>query len=211
MFTPTIFSPKINPKIQRLILEDSKIHHLRKVLRMKDFDSIKISNGTGQLFFGHLLKDSVEINSQKYYQRKGEITIFVPYLREKNRFRFMIEKLVELNVFRIFIGKTENTQNTKVDIEKINSWAISALEQSGTAFFPQIEITDRIDYSTFDTCFDITGSTLKKDSSKVSTFAIGPEGGWTSEELSNFKFKYKLSDFSLRTDTAAISAVSLMM
>ena len=123
----------------------------------------------------------------------------------------MIEKLVELNVCRIFIGKTENTQNTKVDIEKINSWAISALEQSGTAFFPEIEITDRIDYSTFDTCFDITGSTLKKDSSKVSTFAIGPEGGWTAQELSDFKYKFKISDFSLRTDTAAISAVSLMM
>ena len=211
MFTPTIFSPEINSKIERLTLEDSKIHHLRKVLRMKDFDNIKISNGTGKLFFSHLLKDSIEINAHKYYQRKGEITIFVPYLREKNRFRFMIEKLVELNVCRIFIGKTENTQNTKVDIEKINSWAISALEQSGTAFFPEIEITDRIDYSTFDTCFDITGSTLNKDSSKVSTFAIGPEGGWTAQELSNFRYKFKISDFSLRTDTAAISAVSLMM
>ena len=52
---------------------------------------------------------------------------------------------------------------------------------------------------------------MKKDSSKVSTFAIGPEGGWTAQELSNFKYKFKISDFSLRTDTAAISAVSLMM
>ena len=123
----------------------------------------------------------------------------------------MIEKLVELNVWRIFIGKTDNTQNTKVDIERINSWAISALEQSGTPFFPEIETTEMIDYSIFDTCFDITGSALKKDSSKISTFAIGPEGGWTPQELSNFKYKFKISDFSLRTDTAAISAVSLMM
>ena len=211
MFTPTIFSPEINSKIERLTLEDSKIHHLRKVLRMKDFDNIKISNGTGKLFFGHLLKDSIEINSHKYYQRKGEITIFVPYLREKNRFRFMVEKLTELNVNKIYIGKTENTQNTKMDTLKIHNWAISALEQSGSPFFPKIEVTETIDYSIFDTCFDITGGELKKDTPKVHTFAIGPEGGWSPEELSNFKFKYKLSDFSLRTDTAAISAVSLMM
>jgi len=211
MFTPTIYFPEIDLKTQTVPLEESKLHHLRKVLRMKDFDNVNISNGQGQLFFGHLLKDSIEINSQKYYQRKGEITIFVPYLREKNRFRFMIEKLVELNVCKIFIGRTDNTQNTKVDIERINSWAISALEQSGTPFFPEIEITETIDYSIFDTCFDITGNTLKKDSSKVSTFAIGPEGGWTPQELSNFKYKFKISDFSLRTDTAAISAVSLMM
>jgi RsmE family RNA methyltransferase len=123
----------------------------------------------------------------------------------------MVEKLTELNVNKIYIGKTENTQNTKVDTLKIHNWAISALEQSGTPFFPKIQVTEIIDYSIFDTCFDITGHVLKKDSPKVHTFAIGPEGGWSPEELTNFKFKYKLSDFSLRTDTAAISAVSLMM
>ena len=50
----------------------------------------------------------------------------------------MIEKLVELNVYRLFIGKTQNTQNTKVDSEKIYNWAASAVEQSGTPFFPKI-------------------------------------------------------------------------
>ena len=211
MFTPTIYFPEIDSKTQTLALEDSKLHHLKKVLRMKDFDNVNISNGQGQLFTGKFVNDSVQINTQKNFQRKNKISIFIPYLREKNRFRFMVEKLTELNVHKIFIGKTENTQNTNVDTLKIHNWAISALEQSGTPFFPKIETTKTIDYKIFDTCFDITGSVLKKDSPNVNTFAIGPEGGWTPEELSNFKFKYKLSDFSLRTDTAAISAVSLMM
>ena len=211
MFTPTIYFPEIDSKTQTLTLEDSKLHHLKKVLRMKDFDNVNISNGQGQLFIGKLVNDSVQITKEKNFQRKNKISIFIPYLREKNRFRFMIEKLTELNVHKIFIGKTENTQNTKVDTLKINNWALSALEQSGTPFFPKIEIVETIDYTIFDTCFDITGRVLKNDSPKVNTFAIGPEGGWTPEELSNFKFKYKLSDFSLRTDTAAISAVSLMM
>ena len=42
-------------------------------------------------------------------------------------------------------------------------------------------------------------------------FAIGPEGGWSKEELENFRYISKLSDFTLRADTAAIVAVSLMM
>ncbi len=143
--------------------------------------------------------------------RCNEISIFVPYLREKNRFRFMIEKLVELNVYRLFIGKTQNTQNTKFDIEKIHNWAISAVEQSGTPFFPKIEITDSINYTIFNSCFDISGDTFDKEKTNVNAFAIGPEGGWTNDELSNFQHKYKISDFSLRTETAAISAVSLIM
>ena len=211
MFTPTIFLPEINSNEKSISLDDSKVHHLKNVLRIKEFDSVNISNGVGELFQGHFVKDSVEISSQQKYLRKNEISIFVPYLREKNRFRFMVEKLVELNVSRLFIGKTQNTQNTKVDIKKIYNWAISAVEQSGTPFFPKIEITDSINYKIFNSCFDISGDTFNKEKADVKSFAIGPEGGWTNEELSNFQYKYKISDFSLRTDTAAISAVSLIM
>ena len=211
MFTPTIFLPEIDSNEKNISLHESKVHHLKNVLRIKNFDSINISNGVGELFQGHFINDHVEINSQKKYFRKNEISIFVPYLIEKNRFRFMIEKLVELNVYRLFIGKTQNTQNTKLDIKKIHNWAISAVEQSGTPFFPKIEITDSINYTIFNSCFDISGVTFDKEKENVNTFAIGPEGGWPCEELSNFQYKYKLSDFSLRTETAAVSALSLIM
>tara|TARA_B100001029_G_C14966407_1_gene397571 strand:+ start:103 stop:738 length:636 start_codon:yes stop_codon:yes gene_type:complete len=211
MFTPTIFLPEVSSIEKNVSLNDSKVHHLKNVLRIKDFDNVNISNGFGELFLGRLVKNHIEINSKKKYIRKNEISIFVPFLREKNRFRFMIEKLVELNVYRLFIGKTQNTQNTKVDSEKIYNWAASAVEQSGTPFFPKIEITDNIDYTIFSACFDISGDTFKKEKANINTFAIGPEGGWTKEELSNFQYKYKISDFSLRTDTAAITAVSLVM
>ena len=50
-----------------------------------------------------------------------------------------------------------------------------------------------------------------KKTKKLNNFAIGPEGGWTDEELSKFQHKIKISEFSLRTETAAITAVSLMM
>ena len=211
MFTPTIFLPEVDSNKKMVTLEDSKVHHLKNVLRIKDYENVNISNGVGELLLGRFVKDHVEINSQKKYSRKNEISIFVPYLREKNRFRFMIEKLVELNVYRLFIGKTQNTQNTKLDIKKIHNWAISAVEQSGTPFFPKIEIADSINYKIFNSCFDISGDTFNKEKVDVKSFAIGPEGGWTNEELSNFQNKYKISDFSLRTETAAISAVSLVM
>jgi len=118
MFTPTIFLPEVDSNEKKVSLDDSKIHHLKNVLRVKDFDIVNISNGVGELFLGRLVKDHVEINSQKKYSRKNEISIFVPYLREKNRFRFMIEKLVELNVYRLFIGKTQNTKTQNLILKK---------------------------------------------------------------------------------------------
>ena len=172
MFTPTIFLPEVDSNKKKVSIDDSKMHHLKNVLRVKDFDSVNISNGIGDLFFGHLVENYVEINSQKKYFRKNEISLFVPYLREKNRFRFMIEKLVELNVYRLFIGKTQNTQNTKLDIQKIHNWAVSAVEQSGTPFFPKIEITDSINYTIFNSCFDISGDTFYKEKANIKALSL---------------------------------------
>ncbi len=211
MFTPTIYIPNCDLDSDYITLDDSKLHHLKNVLRMKNEDNVNISNGNGKLFIGKLSKNDVKVSSKKDYVRNHETKIFVPPLREKNRFRFMIEKLVELNVSKLVIGKTENSQNTRIEADRISNWAISAVEQSGSPFFPDIEVTEEIDFSIFRTCFDISGEPINKDTDKVDTFAIGPEGGWSPKELTNFEIKYKIADFNLRSETAAVSAVSLIM
>jgi len=119
--------------------------------------------------------------------------------------------LTELNVNEIHIGKTKNTQNTNYSKSKIKEWLISALEQSGSAYLPNLFFPENINFNDFSTCFDISGETFDKNLKKLNKFAIGPEGGWTDEELSKFQHKIKISEFSLRTETAAITAVSLMM
>ena len=211
MFTPTIYIPNCDLDSDYITLDDSKLHHLKNVLRMKNEDNVNISNGNGKLLIGKLCKNDVKVSSKKEYVRNHETKIFVPPLREKNRFRFMIEKLVELNVSKLVIGKTENSQNTRIEADRISNWAISAVEQSGSPFFPDIEVTDEIDFSIFRICFDISGEPINKDTDKVDTFAIGPEGGWSPKELANFEIKYKIADFNLRSETAAVSAVSLIM
>ena len=211
MFTPTIYIPNCDLDSDYITLDDSKLHHLKNVLRMKNEDNVNISNGNGKLLIGKLSKNDVKVSSKKDYVRNHETKIFVPPLREKNRFRFMIEKLVELNVSKLVIGKTENSQNTRIEADRISNWAISAVEQSGSPFFPDIEVTDEIDFSIFRICFDISGEPINKDTDKVDTFAIGPEGGWSPKELANFEIKYKITDFNLRSETAAVSAVSLIM
>jgi len=211
VFTPTIYIPNCDLDSDYITLDDSKLHHLKNVLRMKNEDNVNISNGNGKLLIGKLCKNDVKVSSKKEYVRNHETKIFVPPLREKNRFRFMIEKLVELNVSKLVIGKTENSQNTRIEADRISNWAISAVEQSGSPFFPDIEVTDEIDFSIFRICFDISGEPINKDTDKVDTFAIGPEGGWSPKELANFEIKYKITDFNLRSETAAVSAVSLIM
>ena len=49
MFTPTIFLPEVDSNKKMVTLEDSKVHHLKNVLRIKDYENVNISNGVGEL------------------------------------------------------------------------------------------------------------------------------------------------------------------
>lgn len=210
MFIPTVYTPGVDIENNKIILTESKLHHIKNVLRIRENNEINISNGKGHIMFGKLKKNFVLIDNVKEFQKPNNVKMFIPFLREKNRFRYLIEKLVELNVSELHIGETQNTQKINIKSEKIDSWVISAIEQSGSPFYPNIIYSKYVDFDIFDTCFDISGDQITNNKN-ITNFAIGPEGGWSEEELKNFKFKFMLTEFNLRSETAAITALSLIM
>lgn len=211
MFIPTIFNPDIHESDELVKIGDDKLHHIKKVLRKENGSKLKVTNGQGLILQGKLHNRNVEISSKNIYKRTISYSIFLPHLRERNRFRFMLEKLTELNSHYIFIGSTENSQKTNIKENNIFSWLVSAIEQSGTPFIPEIEFVPGLDFDKFTNGLDISGKTLLKNKKELKNIAIGPEGGWSKSELANFKSLIRLTDNSLRTETAAITAASLML
>ena len=49
------------------------------------------------------------------------------------------------------------------------------------------------------------------DNLSFQNIAIGPEGGWSQDELNKFSYTSSINEFTFRTETAAIVAVSLMI
>ena len=211
MFIPTIFNPDIHESDELVEIGYDKLHHIKKVLRKENGSELKVTNGQGLILQGKLHNRNVEISSKNISNRTLSYSIFLPHLRERNRFRFMLEKLTELNSHYIFIGSTENSQKTNIKENNIFSWLVSAIEQSGTPFIPEIEFVPRLDFDKFTNGLDISGKTLLKNKKELKNIAIGPEGGWSKSELANFKSLIRLTDNSLRTETAAITAASLML
>ena len=210
MHIPTVFVSDKLDTFNELQLSDEKLHHLKNVLRMKDMDEIKISNGKGKLHYGNLDGNIVTLKSSEEFERKNEIDIFVSYIQDKDRIRFIIEKLTELSVNSISFGPTDHSQKIKVDFDKLNKWSISAVEQSGNAFKPDIFITNNLDFEKFNHGLDITGENIIENNS-IKNIAIGPEGGWSDNEKDSFKYLSNIGDFTLRTETASILGVSLLM
>ena len=76
MHTPTVFDSKILDTFKELELSDEKLHHLKNVLRIKDMDEIKISNGKGKIYFGNLEGNIVSLKSNQEFERKNDIFSF---------------------------------------------------------------------------------------------------------------------------------------
>ena len=64
-----------------------------------------------------------------------------------------------------------------------------------------------MDFQKFNHGLDITGKHIKENNGII---AIGPEGGWSTTE-NKFKYLSNIGDFTLRTETAPILGVSLLM
>ena len=88
MFIPTIYIENIKSENKSIEISRNKLHHLKNVLRIRDEDKINISNGKGLVFYGKFVNNFVKINNSRIYERQNSLKIFVPYLRERNRFRY---------------------------------------------------------------------------------------------------------------------------
>ena len=136
MHIPTIFDINLIQKDHHEIIDSKKIHHLKDVLRIKKGQLVNLTDGQGNLYFGKFENNLIEIFESIKYKRNNDIKVFFPQLKNKNRLRFLIEKLTELCVSEIYIGNTEYTQNSYVNEGKIKSWVVSSIEQSGVPFVP---------------------------------------------------------------------------
>ncbi len=147
-------------------------------------------------------------------------------LIKKNSFETILQKATELGIKKIIPIVSERTEVKELNYDRANKIVIEATEQSNQLKPP--EILEVIKLSNFLDNMDNTSQLLfadvnsmnkiKKDSlnSEKQTFIlIGPEGDFSLNERELIMSKsnsipFSLSKSILRSDTAAISAISLV-
>ena len=155
-------------------------------------------------------------------------------LVKKDTFEWITEKATELGVSHIVPILATRSEKKNVNTERLARILIEAVEQSGRATLPtlhepsalEVSYTEHIESSASasDQCvivFDPTGQNFKNFAASVSAQApqkififIGPEGGWSPQELDFFKTKnaaiVSMGSHILRAETAAVSALTLV-
>lgn len=219
----TFYTELINKEFA--LFSESESKHISQVLRFQVGDDIEFTDGKGKIFSGKI--DTIDKKSVKAIIERVEeysspqVSIAVGILKNSDRMEWLVEKATELGVKSISWMSTDNTERSKLNLEKHKKTAIAAMKQSHTSWIPNIELANFssvIKSSNHNTrliahCSEGLDS-LKTGHFRGSTLIlIGPEGDFSSQEVSvalecGFK-SIGLGDRILRTETAVLKALSL--
>ncbi len=207
-----------------IVIDGSDVKHIQKVMRHKIGDKIFVTDGKGKIYEGEikeLKNESLKIHIvyiREYAEKYKNITLCIPNLRKSDRLEFAIEKATELGITNFIIFNSKRTMNRKVKIERLKKIALSGMKQSLNSYLPkitfhnslsflennnsQIILFDQIEVSEFNS------SSL--NTNKDYYLLFGPEGGFAEGEIpaNIITHRFKLAPNRLRTETAAICAVS---
>ena len=209
-------------------LDKSQSHYVNKVMRVKENEMFSLFNSSGEweAKILNISKGIVEFNVTKQLRQKEnpkELWLaFSPI--KSNYFNFMIQKATELGVTKFIPIIFDRTIVRKINKERLEKVIIEASEQSNRINVPDIEdpksLDDFLNNNKVDLIFtDLNSENTKIDlkmvTDKPTCVIIGPEGDFSEEERAKIlKFNgvqpLKINDNILRSETAVISAISII-
>lgn len=222
------FSHNADSQDTEIVLDATESHHAVKVLRCAANEQVLILNGRGTKFLGNIkeahpkvcviIVNEVETSNPNL----PEIHIALSLLKKREKMEWFVEKAIECGVSEIsFFGSTYS-ERAKLDLERMQKIAISALKQSGNLWLPKINY-----FKSFKTLIEAPFSGQKfiaycptgqekllknlyavPNSAKI---LIGPEGDFSEAEV-EAAFRHDFSSVSLgklrlRAETAALQAL----
>lgn len=207
-----------------LSLDPSEVHHL-EVRRAASGDRVRLMDGRGTIGLGTVSlgkkEARVEVLEARRVEPAAPLTLGVG-AGDRERFGWLVEKCAELGVSEIVPLMTERSANVASrvraeHIEKLGRRGLEAIKQSGNPFAPAVrEPVELAQFARSDQT-DVklvaeqgAGELGALGAETAVTVLIGPEGGWTEDEvmmLGKAGFKpVMLGAFTLRFETAAVAA-----
>ena len=235
---PEAFSSDLNS----LTLQSDEARHLREVLRLRPGDRVHVFNGIGKEFdcsIEESRKDTARLKvltevAPARPESPLQMSLAVALLKS-DKFDLVVQKATELGVVSIVPVATKladvRLRDDSDANKRVTRWqriALEASKQSGRALVP--EVVQPISFAKLVQAADFSGEqrlmfseregqslemndTLNGERRPI-TALVGPEGGWTDEEISMARDSswsvVTLGGRTLRAETAAIAVVVLL-
>lgn len=222
---------------QNFWLQDGGLYHQwTKVLRFEVGREIVLFNDQSQERLYRIVKFGdnaihLELITEMESKTPNKEIYLCFSLLKKDKNDWVLQKCTELGVSHFIPIISERTEKTGFDVERAEKIVIEASEQCGRTDIPRVR-----EPITLETAIEelqgasllqggtllmvaeqgspLRSSILNLQSQESIGILVGPEGGWTDSEKQLFTDKglkhLALSDFTLRAETACITAASLL-
>lgn len=208
-----------------LSLDPAEVHHL-EVRRAASGDQVRLMDGRGTLGLGTVSlgkkEARVEVLEARRLEPAAPLVLGVG-AGDRERFGWLVEKAAELGVSEIVPLVTRHSANVASrvraeHIEKLGRRGLEAIKQSGNPFAPVVREPVELGQFARSAQAEVklvaeqgAGELGALGADTAVTVLIGPEGGWTNDEvmmLGRAGFNpVRLGTFTLRFETAAVAAV----
>ena len=208
------------------------IHQWKDVFRLRAGEKVILLDNSGYEFYGTLelvSKDRAVVrideareNETRKNSEKPEVHLYAAIIKKDN-FEWILEKGTELGVNRFVPIVASRSEKKNINVERAQKIIKEASEQSGRTRLPTLGEVSSLENALLEKnvkCIAFHLSGEKFDSQKFSNekmlgVLIGPEGGWTDEEILMFKNKnipvVSVGQTTLRAETAAIAISALLL
>jgi 16S rRNA (uracil1498-N3)-methyltransferase len=204
-------------------LSGDERHHAR-VLRVREGEEVEVFNGRGTSYAGKFESADVIRIASPTANRELHIAITLAMaVIQPDKFELVLQKATELGVASVVPLLTDRTEvrveRVKGKQERWQKIVFEAVKQSGRARIPIVEepraLADVLQREGAKIIFDADETpTATGPLESDATLFVGPEGGWSEDELRlaherGCVFR-RLGERRLRAETAAIVAVAVM-
>jgi len=218
-------------KNKTISIEAKEAIHIKTIMRKNLGDIIELVNGKGYLAKAKILKTNtknieVHIEDVVFEKDKEQKIILIQAILKAHKLDLILEKCTELGVFEIWFFKSENSEDINFSnhrINRMNNILISAMKQCSRLYLPKIKFLNSVkELANLDNIYfgDVRQTALKyfnisKKEPKNVYFVIGPESGFTKEEIFYLENEIKatgvkLNENILKAETAAIAAIAII-
>ena len=225
LFFPKSLSLNLTSK-----LDKPQSHYINKVMRIKSNEVFSLFNSSGEweAKIKEISKGIVEFNITKQLrQKENNKEIWLAFSPIKsNYFNFMMQKATELGVTKFIPIVFDRSVVRKINYNRLEKIIIEASEQSNRINVPVLEKCQnlknflsknnkKIELIFTDLNTENRKLEIKKITDKPICIIVGPEGDFSEKErkeILSFEGvnKIKINENILRSETAVISAISII-
>ncbi len=220
----TISGTHETPKVGEMFdIQDSDVvKQIVRVLRLETDEAVVVRTfeGTFEGRIRSITKSSVQVllTHELNGKSKRKVALFF-CIPKKDKFELILEKCTEIGITDFYPLVSDRTIKTDINVERSRKIIEEASEQAQRVDTPILHPVQKLAQaleSHAPIVFDVEGKKFSApDRDEEIALLIGPEGGFSKEEIALYKEKglriYKLGENVLKTETAAIAATGLVL